>query len=307
MKILILGAGAVGGYFGGRLIEKGEDVTFLVREKRKQQLRETGLVIKSVHGDVTLKPKTILESDLDEPFDIVIIATKAYHLEQGLKSVEPFIRDYTLILPLLNGIEHMDELKAYFSPEQVIGGLCSIESTLDETGAIIQTSGFNELVFGEWSGERTDRILKVTDAFSGTKASFRLSENIQQEMWHKYLFITTFSGITSLMRSPIGPIRDTFEGRTYTQQLFEEIRLTMEAFGAPIVEGIIEKQMGKIESLSPQMKSSMLRDIEKNAAIEGDHLQGFLLLLAERCGIETPLLRLVYQHLKVYEKNQFHD
>ncbi|MBU9720796.1 MULTISPECIES: ketopantoate reductase family protein [Bacillaceae] len=303
MKILILGAGAVGAYFGGRLLEKGEDVTFLVREKRQEQLKKNGLLIKSKHGDVHVQPKTILADAEDEPYDVVILATKAYHLDNALKSIEPFVREYTSIIPLLNGIEHMEELRAFFSPEQVLGGMCFVESTLDSDGAVIQTSDMHEAVFGEWNRAETERVLAIEEVFSGTKTTFRRSDNIQQEMWHKYLFITTVSGITSLMRSPIGPIRDTMEGRTYIQQLFEEIRLTMEAHRAPIAEGIIEKQMVTIEKQAPSMKSSMLRDIEKGAPIEGDHLQGYLLLLAERYGVETPLLRLVYQHLKVYEKN----
>lgn len=303
MKILILGAGAVGGYFGGRLLEKGEDVTFLVRERRREQLRKNGLCIKSPHGDVVLQPKTITADSPDDPFDIVILATKAYHLEDGLKAIEPFVRDYTVIIPLLNGIEHMDDIKAYFSPDQIFGGLCFVESTLDDEGRIIQTSAAHEVVFGEWDGKKTERAEKIANAFSGTKTNFRLSQSIQQEMWHKYLFITTLSGITSLMRSPIGPIRDTLEGRTYIQQLFEEVRSTMEAHGAPIAEGIIEKQMGIIEQQAPTLKSSMLRDIERSSEVEADHLQGYLLLLAERYGVETPLLRLIYQHLKVYEKN----
>ncbi|MFA9557505.1 2-dehydropantoate 2-reductase [Evansella sp. AB-rgal1] len=303
MKILILGAGAVGGYFGSRLIEKGEDVTFLVREKRKQQLKKDGLVVRSIHGDVNLFPKTIVATDPDEPYDVVLLTSKAYHLEESIKAIEPFVRDYTVIIPLLNGIEHMDELKAYFSPNQVYGGLCFIETTLNNHGTIVQTSKIHEVVFGEWNGKKTERAKEIEEVFSGTKATFRLSDNIQQEMWHKYLFITTLSGITSLMRSPIGPIRDTLEGRTYIQQLFEEIRWTMETSGAPIADGIVEKQMSIIDKQDDSMKSSMLRDIEKGSNIEADHLQGFLLLLAERSGVETPLLRLIFQHLKVYEKN----
>ncbi|MCE7793656.1 ketopantoate reductase family protein [Salipaludibacillus sp. CUR1] len=303
MRVLVLGAGATGGYFGGRLLEKGEDVTFLVREKREQQLKEEGLVIKSKHGDAQLRPRTIRAGSGDDPFDVVFIATKAYHLKEALEAVEPFVREYTTVIPLLNGIEHLDEMRRFFSKDQVIGGLCFIESTLNEKGHIIQTSETHELAYGEWSGRETDRVKKLSETFSGTKASFRLSDTIEQDMWQKYLFITTLSGMTSLMRSSIGPVLDTLEGRTYFQQLFEEVRLTMAENGAPLAEGIVEKQMALTEKLGYNMKSSMLRDIEKGLHIEADHLQGYLLLLAERTGVETPLLRLIYQHLKVYEKN----
>jgi len=304
MKILVLGAGATGGYFGGRLLEKGEDVTFLVREKREKQLKKDGLVIKSIHGDVSLKPTTILSGKSEDlPFDIVFVATKAYHLQEAMEAVDSFVRDYTLVIPLLNGIEHFEELYKYFSKDQIIGGLCFIESTLDEQGHIIQTSEKHELAFGEMSGGQSERIQQLNKLFEGTKATFRLSDNIQQDLWHKYLFITTLSGITSLMRSPIGPIRDTLEGRTYIQQLFEEVRLTMLEVRGPIADGIVEQQMSMVDQLDGKMKSSMLRDIEKKQPIEADHIQGYLLLLAERADVETPLLRLIYQHLKVYEKN----
>lgn len=302
MRILVVGAGAVGGYFGGRLIEKGEDVTFLVREKKQLQLKKKGLVIHSVKGDFHCRPKTIVATDNPTPFDVVLISTKAYQLKEALAAVEPFVSDYTVIIPLLNGVEHMEEMRAYFSPDQIFGGLCFIESTLNESGEIVQTSQVDDLVYGEWNGEKTERARQIEDVFSGTKSTFTLSENIQQDMWHKYLFITTLSGITSLMRAPIGPIRDTFEGRTYIQQLFEEIRIAMNAHSAPIADGIVEKQMEIINNQGPAMKSSMLRDIEKGSFVEADHLQGYLLLIAERYGIETPLLRLIYQHLKVYEK-----
>lgn len=303
MRVLVVGAGATGGYFGGRLLEKGVDVTFLVRGRREQQLKKDGLVIESPHGSTVLTPKTIRAGEGDEPFDTVIISAKAYHLHVALKDAEPFVRDYTTIIPILNGMEHLEEMHSFFSRDQIIGGLCFIESTLNEAGHIIQSSDKHEMAFGEWNGRRTDRIKELEEEFSGTAASFRVSENVEKDMWHKYLFITTLSGITSLMRSSVGPVRDTLEGRTYIQQLFEEVRLTMVENGAPIDHDIVEKQLGVLDKMSDSTKSSMLRDIEKGGQIESDHLQGYILLLAERAGIETPLLKLIYQHLKVYEKN----
>lgn len=304
MKTLVLGAGAVGGYFGGRLLEKGEDVTFLVRDRRDAQLKEDGLILHSSHGDAILQPKTIHAGSEKIPFDIVLIATKAFHLNEALEAVKPFVEKDTTILPLLNGIKHMEVISSFFSEKQVIGGLCFIESTLDEAGHIVQTSDTHELVFGEWNGEKSARIKILEEAFSGTKATIRKSNQIQQDMWHKYLFITALSGITSLMRSPIGAIRNTLEGSTYIQQLFEEIRIVMSESGAPIAEGILIKQLGLIEKQDPSMKSSMLRDIEKQGKIEADHIQGYLLSLAEQQEVETPLLRLIYRHLKIYEQNR---
>lgn len=155
MRILVVGAGAVGGYFGGRLAEKGEDVTFLVRDKREHQLKEHGLHIESVQGDYHYQPKTIKAEEKAEPFDVVILSTKAYHLKGAIDSLNPFVGENTMILPLLNGMSHVDDLIQAFGEEKVIGGLCFVESTLDGSGKVIQTSPIHDLVFGEMEIGRT--------------------------------------------------------------------------------------------------------------------------------------------------------
>ncbi|WP_141432165.1 2-dehydropantoate 2-reductase [Bacillus sp. 03113] len=302
MRILVLGAGGVGAYFGGRLVEKGEDVTFLVRQKRKQQLEETGVVIRSVNGDITFQPKLITAADSASPFDLILFSTKAYHLQAAIKDLKPFVGNNTVILPLLNGIAHVPLLKEAFGEEKVIGGLCFIETTLNEAGEVVQTSSAHRVVYGELDQSNTERICRITDVFSGTKASFILSDNIEQAMWHKYLFITGLSGVTTLMRSPIGPIRDSEGGRAFIRKLFEEVANIMKTYGAPILDNIIDVQMETIETLGYSMKSSMQRDMEKGSFIEGDHLQGYLIDLAKEYQVEAPLLEIVYQNLKVYEE-----
>ncbi|RXI96536.1 ketopantoate reductase family protein [Anaerobacillus alkaliphilus] len=301
MKILVLGAGAVGGYFGGRLVEKGEDVTFLVREARQKQLTEHGLVINSVHGDVKLQPKTILAGEAVIPFDLILFATKSYHFHNAIEAIKPYIGDQTLILPLLNGYQHFDQLKEMFGQEKILGGLCFVEATLNENGEVVQTSPTHQLSFGELKGGTSVRVEAIREVFSGTKTVFHLSENIVQDIWHKYLFITTLSGITTLMRSAIGPIRE--EGETFIEQLFEETATIMRAVGAPIADGIERKHMETVRKQSYTMKSSMLRDMEKSYPTEADHIQGYLLQLAEQHRVQAPLLTLVYRNLRVYEKN----
>lgn len=302
MKILIVGAGAVGGYFGGRLLEKGEDVTFLVREGRKKQLEETGLVIESVHGNVTLTPKIILAGEKTEGFDVILLSTKAYHFEGAIGSIRQYVGEETVILPLLNGIAHLEKLIKEFGGEKVIGGLCFIESTLNAEGKVIQSSPIHDLVFGERTGELSERILKIADAFSGTKASFRVSKNINRDLWHKYLFISTMSGITTLMRAPIGPIREETNGRAVLLQLTKEIVEVMKHIDAPIAEDIVTKQMNQIDGLGYLMKTSMQRDMEKHLQVEADHLHGYLLEIARRNEISVPILAAIYGNLKVYEK-----
>ncbi|MBT2685120.1 ketopantoate reductase family protein [Bacillus sp. ISL-37] len=302
MKILIVGAGAIGGYFGGRLLEKGGDVTFLVREKRQQQLRETGLVVESIHGDMHFpEPKTILAGENVEPYDAILVSTKSYHLDGAIESIQPYVGNETMVLPLLNGIAHLDVLTETFGAEKVIGGLCFIETTMTQDGKIVQTSPIHDLVFGERNGEKTERISQLEEAFNGTKASFRLSEKIEQEMWHKYLFITSMSGITSLFRSPIGPIRDQKHGWKTIELLVHETATIMEKIGAPLASGAVKATLGKMKEIGHAMKSSLQRDMEKSLLTEGDHLFGYLLENAEQSGLAAPILSAIYANVKIYE------
>jgi 2-dehydropantoate 2-reductase len=301
MRILVVGAGAVGGYFGGRLLEKGNDVTFLVREKRKQQISEHGLTLKSIHGDVSLHPKTIIAGEKVNPFDVVVISTKAYHLEAVISSIREYVDESTMILPLLNGISHVSLFKDHFGEKNVIGGLCFIETTLDDVGTIVQTSKFHDLVFGELSGEQTERITRLQEATSGTKANFRLSNNIMKELWHKYLFITTLSGVTTLMRSPIGPILEASGGGNLIKGLGTELTDIAKIINAPIAPDYQETLFSRINQMGYEMKSSMQRDMEKGLPVEADHLQGYLKQIATQNQIATPILDTVYTNLKVYE------
>lgn len=304
MNILVLGAGAVGGYFGGRLLEKGVDVTFLVREKRQQQLEQQGLVIRSIHGDTSLKVRAIRSGEEIEPYDLIILTTKAYHFEEGLASIAPYVGENTLILPLLNGIVHMERLVERFGKDHVLGGLCFIETTLNEAGEVVQTSKRHELTFGEWQGENSSRLEEMAELFSNTNATFTLSNTIVRDMWHKYLFITTLSGITTLMNAAVGPIRDARFGKELTLQLAEETASLMRALGAPLDHDIVPKQMEMFWKQPDTMKASMLRDMEKGLPVEADHLQGYLLQEAERLNVTAPLLQIVYTNLTVYQNKR---
>ncbi|MED1601835.1 ketopantoate reductase family protein [Alkalihalophilus marmarensis] len=303
MKFLVVGAGAVGGYFGGRLLEKGEDVTFLVRYKRQEQLLDHGLMLESVNGNFKTQPKMVVEGEEGE-FDVVLIGTKAYHLEQAVEAVKPFVHKNTVIIPMLNGISHVDMLKKAFSEEQVIGGLCFIESTVTEDGIIKQTSSAHHFTFGELNGEYTDRVKRIEDAFEGANAKVKVSDNILQEMWHKYLFITTMSGVTTLYGQPVGPIRELKEGSEIVKGLFNEIAAIMRAEGAPIADDIERVQYERFMEIEGAMKSSMQRDMEKHAAVEADHLQGYLLTKACLHQLETPILKSIYVNLKLYENDR---
>ena len=226
-------------------------------------MEERGLVIRSVNGDFSFQPKLITKEDRTAPFDVILFSTKAYHLNEAIQDVKPFVGENTVIIPLLNGIAHVSLLQKEFGEEKVIGGLCFIETTLNDQGEIVQTSTANRLVFGEMKSQDSERIKHISKAFAGTKSSFVLSENIMQDMWHKYLFITVMSGVTTLMRAPIGPIRESEGGRDFIQNLFEECMQIMRCIGAPIKDNIVQEHMKTIDKISYNMKSSMQRDMEK--------------------------------------------
>ncbi|MDZ5608084.1 2-dehydropantoate 2-reductase [Bacillus pseudomycoides] len=302
MRILVLGAGGVGGYFGGRLVEKGEDVTFLVRSGRKQQLEKNGLVIRSIKGDFSFIPQLITKTESVAPFDLILFSTKTYHLEEAINDLKPFVGETTIILPLLNGIAHLSPLQQVFGEDKVMGGLCFIETTLNDEGNVVQTSTVDRFVFGKINHQHTERIHRIADTLKGTKASFVLSNHIVQDMWHKYLFITVMSGVTTLMRAPIGPIRESDGGRDLIRSLFEEAAQIMRASGAPIHDHIVEEHMKTIDKISYDMKSSMQRDMEKGSFIEVEYLQGYLLKLAKQFHIDAPMLKIIYQNLKIYEE-----
>ncbi|ANB60610.1 ketopantoate reductase family protein [Anoxybacteroides amylolyticum] len=302
MRVLVVGAGAVGGYFGGRLVEKGRDVTFLVRERRRKQLKENGLVIRSIHGDAVVTPKTLVAGEAKGAFDVVVFSNKAYHLQESIRDAKPYIGEKTLVLPLLNGMAHMEWLWKEFGKERVLGGLCFIETTMEPDGTIVQSSPSHDVKFGEWSGEVTERVRALEELFFGCNARFRLSNQIVTDMWHKYLFIATMSGATTLFRAPMGPVRSGEYGQELLLTLLKEIASIMRAHGAPIADDIEETQLAQMNDMSPHMKSSMQRDMEKGNLVEADHLQGYLLTLAKQYGIDAPLLKAVYHHLKLYEQ-----
>ena len=301
MRVLIVGAGAVGGYFGGRLVEKGEDVTFLVRKKRQEQLEQHGLVIKSVNGDAKLNVKTLTAGQEAPAFDLIILTVKAYHLPETFNDLKPYIGEKTTILPLLNGMVHIQQLQNHFGAEKVLGGLCFIESTLNAQGEIEQYSPQHEIVFGELSGEVTSRILEIHELFKHAGFDARYSTKIRLEMWQKYIFISAMSGMTCLMNSSIGPILSAPYGKEMYQQLLEEIVSIAHHQEPELSTRLASKMLQNMEALSPNMKSSMLRDMEKGKPVETDHFHGALLKMAPEDSC-LPLLKAVYTRLSIYQK-----
>ncbi len=299
MRILVVGAGAIGGYFGGRLLEAGADVTFLVRPRRAGELAAKGLAIKSAAGDATLPPPpTILAEDLRAAFDLILLSCKAYDLDGAITAFAPAVAPKTAILPLLNGMRHLDVLAQRFGDECVLGGQCLIAATLDEQGAIRHLNKDHELTFGERAGLLSDRVRAIAGAMAGVRFTPRASEQIIQEMWEKWVFLAALAGSTCLMRAAIGDIVQSAGGMEFILGLLDECRAIAAANGHAPRPAFAERHRAALTASGSPLTASMLRDIERQAPIEADHIVGDLLRRARDLG---PLLPLAYTHLLAYE------
>jgi 2-dehydropantoate 2-reductase len=301
MRILVVGAGAIGGYFGGRLLQAGRDVTFLVRPRRAAQLTKTGLVIRSALGDASLpNPPTIAAGALRDPFDLILLSCKAYDLASAADSFAAAVGANTAILPFLNGMAHMDFLAARFGFGAALGGQCVISTTLDAEGRILHLNDTHLVSFGERDGARSARAEAIAATMTGARFDSRLSTAILQEMWEKWVFIATAAGITCLMRATAGDIVAA-KGVGLTMSLLDECSTIATAQGFAPSEPILARSRAMLSAPGSAFAASMLRDIEHGAPIEADHIVGDLLLRGNGKDRDYPLLQIAYTHLKAYE------
>ena len=300
MRILVVGAGAIGGYFGGRLLAAGRDVTFLVRTARAERLAQAGLVIRSAFGNANLPaPPTVTQEAIDGTFDLVVLSCKAYDLEAAMHSLAPAVGTNTAILPLLNGMRHIDILADRFGGERVLGGLAVISTTLDADGGILHLNDSHLLAFGERDGSGSARIKAIASSFSDAGFEARLSAAIVHEMWEKWVFIASTAGINCLMRAAIGDIVAA-GAADLADALLNECCAIAAARGFPPAAANVERMRGVLTAPGSAFTASMLRDIERGAPIEADHIIGDLL---RRGGGQrsSPLLRIADAHLTSYE------
>lgn len=301
MRILVVGAGALGGYFGGRLLAAGRDVTFLVRARRAEQLARTGLVIVSPLGDITLpSPAMVSAETLRQPFDLILLSCKAYDLAAAIESFAPAVGPNSAILPLLNGMSHMDVLGARFGADRVLGGQCLISATLDPEGRVRHLNDRHLLSFGEQNGARSPRVEAIAAAFAGARFEPRLSTAILHEMWEKWAFIATGAGITCLMRATFGDIVAA-GAAAYTTGMFEECCAIAAGNGFSPSQAMIDRSLAMFTEPGSTIAASMLRDVERGAPTEADHVLGDLLQRSKSGPDAMPLLRVAYAHLKSYE------
>lgn len=307
MRILVVGAGATGGYFGARLAEIGRDVTFLVRPARAEKLAAEGLRVKSPVRDVHIAaPNTVTADRLAGagPFDLVILSAKAYDLDAAVADLRPGVGPDTAVLPILNGMRHLDVLDAAFGAERVLGGTCAIVATLTRDGEIRQMSELHSFTYGERDGTRSERVAGIEAQMEGVRFQARASDKAVLEMWEKWAFLATLAGATTLMRSSIGDIVAAPGGAAFIEGLLDECQAVASANGYGSREKVLAGARKILTAENSPMTASMLRDIEGGARIEADHIVGDLIERGHKAGVETPILARVLTGLKAYENRK---
>jgi 2-dehydropantoate 2-reductase len=301
MRILVLGAGAIGGYFGGRLAEAGADVTFLVRPQRERRLAEHGLVVKSSAGDIARKVETVLAGGIKAPYDAVLLTCKAYDLDAALDAIAPAVGPKSVVIPMLNGLLHLDTLTRRFGRERVMGGGCYIGAMLSPEGHVIQMGDLHVLTFGELDGTHSARARAIAAEFQKGKFNTFLSERIVPEMWEKFVMLTTLAAVTTLTHSNLGQILAAPEGERTILAILAECEAVAKASGYPASAESAARTRGLLTDRGSRFTASTQTDMDAGGATEGDHIVGDMVRRGEANGVPTPLLRVALCNLQVYE------
>lgn len=298
MRILVLGAGAIGGYYGLQLAQAGAEVSFLVRPGRAAQLERDGLIVQT-RGEERRRPvRTLLAGQVDRPFDAVVLTCKAYDLPSAIEAVAPAVGPASVVVPLLNGLAHLD---ARFGPERVLGGVAYIAATLGEDGVIRHTSPTDTLLFGDRSGRLTPPVGALAEAFAATPVAARASTDILQDLWEKWCMLAAGAALTCLMRGTVGEVMATDDGAALAAALIAETRAVAATSGRAPRPPAAEQARRTLTDPQSRWAASMMRDIERGAPqVEAGHIVGDLIRRGRQAGVAAPLLEAAYVHLQIY-------
>jgi 2-dehydropantoate 2-reductase len=306
MRILILGAGGTGGYFGGRLVEAGADVTFLLRPERGKRIRENGLIIKSPVGNAELQVQILQAGESARKFDIVLVTCKAYDLDSALDAIEPHVDAGALALPIMNGMAHNDRLRERLGHGRVVGGICQCSTTVNAFGEIEHLNPMARMVFGAFADQPNHlEVDPVLDDFLSTTSSANFSSKradpIDQQLWDKWVMLATLAGMTTLMRASVGEIMSTKGGSDLMAEFLEEAIAVATEAEYPPSEDYLKNVRGLLFDRNSGFTASMLRDMEAGGPIEGDHIIGDMYRRARDAGLDAHLLRVAFCHVQAYE------
>lgn len=307
MRILVLGAGGTGGYFGGRLAQSGADITFLVRPARAQQLRQRGLQIRSPLGDADFPVAHVLAEDLaalagQRSFDLVVLSCKAYDLEASIEAIAPAVGAGTTVMPILNGLRHYAALDARFGRENVLGGLCFISAAKGVQGEILHLGRPASMTFGERDSViPSPRAQALAALCAQAGIDHKLSTDIAQEQWIKFSFLAALAAGTCLMRASVGTIVATEGGNDFMARLYAECAAIAAAAGQSIAEKAQGIALAGLTQAGSDVKASMLRDLEAGLRVEAEHIVGDMVQRARAAAVEAPLLAVAWCHLQAYQ------
>ncbi len=309
MRILVLGAGGTGGYFGGRLAQSGADVRFLVRPGRAQRLRRDGLVIRSPLGDARIDARVLTSDTLPEAIatrgvDLVLLSCKAYDLSTAIDTIAPALGPGVTVMPILNGLRHYAALDARFGADAVLDGLCFISASQAADGGIDHLGRPASMTFGERDGTISARVQSLAALCAAAGIDHKASSDIQGEQWIKFSFLAALAAGTCLMRSHIGGIVASADGRDFMATLHDECLAVAAAEGRPIPDKAAAIARATLTEAGSTLKASMLRDLEAGRRTEAVHIVGDLLTRARQHGLSPPLLALAWVHLQAYETNR---
>ena len=301
MRILILGAGGIGGYFGARIQAAGGDVTFLVRPARAAQLARDGLRVKSPFGDLALPAQAVTRETLVGTYDVVFVSCKAYDLASAIDAIAPAVGPETAVVPLLNGIRHIDTLVGRFGAERVLGGVALISVALDADGTVLHLNKVHKLVVGSRTSPENRWLAPLAELLGRCGVDFTLSGNVVQAMWDKVVFLATLAGSTCLMRASVGDIMRTLAGESFVRGLFAECAALAAASGQALSEAQQAAYLGQLTDPASGLMASMLRDVERGGPTEAEHILGDLVARAQALGVAAPNMALAYSHLQAYD------
>lgn len=310
MRMLVLGAGGTGGYFGGRLAQAGEDVTFLVRERRAAELARDGLVIRSPLGDAALPVRHLTAATLaaeaaSAPFDVVMLSCKAYDLDSAIEAIAPAVGPQTVVWPILNGLLHYAALDERFSAARVLGGLCFISAMKGDRGEVLHLGRPASVTFGERAnGMQRERCAALAEAFARAGVAYTWSPRIAQAQWIKFSFLTTLAAATCLMRGSIGDIVASDGGPAFIEALHAECLAVAAASGEPVPDEARDEARAMLTRAGSPVTASMLRDLAAGQRTEAAHIVGDMLARARAAGLAAPALAAAWVHLQVYERQR---
>ena len=304
MKIIVLGAGGVGGYFGARLAEAGLDVTFIARGKHLEKIKKKGLELKSIDGNYTVFPANVTNNirEIENP-DLIILAVKSWQVTEVAKQILPILTKNTMILPLQNGVDNVEKLATIIDKNQILAGFCKIYSKVEDFGVIDHFAYSPEVFFGELDNQKSERIKHLKKVFD--KASFKtiIPKDIHAEIWKKFLFICTVSGLGGLTRVTIGALVENVGTRNLLQKTAEEIVEISQAKNINLPNDIVTTIMSFIDKQSYDSTASTQRDIMEGRPSELENFNGYIVKQGELLGIKTPVNSFIYHCLLPQELN----